>query len=77
MYSLLIGQDASQRLARETPALGASLILAELFYKFGSFSLECLAFLGTWFVLSTGLHALFPVRSGHRATENVESGLGR
>jgi hypothetical protein len=62
MYSLFIGQDGSKRLARETPALGASLILAEVFYKFGSFSLECVAFLATWFALSALVHALFPPR---------------
>jgi hypothetical protein len=60
MYSLFIGQDGSKRLARETPALTASLMFAELFYKFGSFSLECVAFLATWFGLSALIHALFP-----------------
>jgi hypothetical protein len=77
MYSLFIGQDTSKRLARETPALGAAMILAEMFYKFGSFSLECVAFLGTWLVLSTGLHLLLPGRSAQAVTEVVESGLGR
>ncbi len=77
MYSLLIGQDVSQRLARETPALGGSLILAETFYKFGSFSLECVSFMGTWFVLSALLHVLFPGRSPQGTTGDVESGLGR
>ena len=77
MYSLFIGQDLSKRLAREAPALGAAMILAEMFYKFGSFSLECVAFLGTWFVLSAGLHALLPGRSAQAVTEVVESGLGR
>lgn len=28
-----------------------SLVLAEAFYKFHSFSLECLAFLATWAIL--------------------------
>ena len=62
MYSLLRGKDAPHRLAREVPALGASVVIAELFYHFHSFSLECLAFLGTWLVLSVAIHAVFPVR---------------
>lgn len=39
-------------LAIEVPALALSLIVAELFYEFHSFTLECLAFLGTWCTLS-------------------------
>jgi len=31
--------------------LAASLAVAEFFYKFHSFTLEALAFLGTWYVL--------------------------
>ena len=30
----------------------APLIIAEMFYKFGSFGLECLAFLATWWLVS-------------------------
>jgi hypothetical protein len=30
---------------------GIAFIVAELFYKFHSFTLECLAFLATWFIL--------------------------
>jgi hypothetical protein len=38
-------------------------------YKFHSFSLECLAFLATWLVLSWMAHALFPVKDARdRAT---------
>lgn len=33
------------------PGLVISLIIAEIFYKFGSFSLECVAFPGTWFLI--------------------------
>jgi hypothetical protein len=29
----------------------ASLAIAEMFYKFHSFTLECVAFLATWYVL--------------------------
>jgi hypothetical protein len=60
MYSLIRGEDVSGRLVREVPALGSSLLVAETFYKFHSFSLECVAFLGTWFAASLLIHALFP-----------------
>jgi hypothetical protein len=36
----------------ELPPLAVSLIVAELLFKFGSFTLEAVAFLGLWYVLS-------------------------
>lgn len=39
-----------QRAVIEVPALAASLALAELVYEFHSFTLELLAFLGTWWL---------------------------
>jgi hypothetical protein len=41
-----------QTVRQEAPMALASLLIAELFYKFHSFILECLAFLATWYVLS-------------------------
>ncbi len=35
----------------QVPTLGLSLVIAELFYKFHSFTLECIAFLVTWYLL--------------------------
>ena len=51
MFELLRSSTLRHLLARQAPALVISLIVAELFYKFGSFTLECLGFLATWFVL--------------------------
>ena len=51
MFELLRSSTLRQLLARQAPALVISLVVAELFYKFGSFTLECLGFLATWFVL--------------------------
>jgi hypothetical protein len=42
LRSFLLGQ---------APTIGMSMVIAELFYKFHSFTLECLAFLCTWYVL--------------------------
>jgi hypothetical protein len=51
VFTLLRVVPRSQVLSRQLPAFAISLIIAELFYKFHSFSLECLAFLGTWYVV--------------------------
>ena len=51
MFELLRSSTLRQLLARQAPALAISLVVAEMFYKFGSFTLECLSFLATWFVL--------------------------
>lgn len=42
------------------PSLGVSLVVAEKFFKFHSFTLECLAFLALW----RGLDALHQAVSG-------------
>jgi hypothetical protein len=39
-------------LAQEAPAFVVSFVIAEVFYTFHSFTLECAAFLATWYVLS-------------------------
>ena len=51
MFEFIRSTPLRQLLARQAPALAGSLVIAELFYKFGSFTLECLGFLATWFVL--------------------------
>lgn len=38
-------------LAIDTVTLGTALVVAEQLYKFHSFTLEALAFLGTWYGL--------------------------
>ena len=35
----------------QAPIVGVAFVVAELFYKFHSFTLECIAFLATWYVL--------------------------
>ena len=39
-------------LIRDLPPFASAMAVAELLYKFGSFALECLAFLATWYVLA-------------------------
>jgi hypothetical protein len=52
MYTYLRTLGLSTFALREAPACVMSFLIAELFYKFHSFTLECLAFLGTWYSLS-------------------------
>lgn len=52
MYSLFKAVGVRKLLVSEAPSLIASFVIAELFYKFRSFTLETVAFLGTWYFLS-------------------------
>lgn len=52
MYTLIHQIGFPAFLKKEFPAFFISWILAEVIYKFGSFTLECAAFLFTWYVLS-------------------------
>ena len=49
MYTLTRTLPVQRRLLEQTPALFVSFVIAEQFYKFHSFTLECLAFLVTWY----------------------------
>ena len=62
MYQVIRRAGARSALARETVPGVAAFEIAEFFYKFHSFSLECLAFLATWFVLSWVYACLVPER---------------
>ncbi len=52
MYHVIKSHGVMKTLYQEAPTGFVAFILAELFYKFHSFALECLAFLATWYVLS-------------------------
>jgi hypothetical protein len=52
MYSYVRTVGVPTFLAREAPAFGAAFLIAEVFYKFHSFTLECAAFLATWYAFS-------------------------
>lgn len=68
MYQLLRSLTASQLFGRQVPALGLSFLIASLSYRFGSFALECLAFLATWFVIDLLLSLLLRSRAGTQAS---------
>jgi hypothetical protein len=58
MYHAVKSQAIGKLLVVEGPALIVSIAIANTFYKFGSFLLELLAFLPTWFVVSLIISSL-------------------
>lgn len=58
MFTLFRIQSLKQIGTEQLPTLLIAGVIAELFYKFGSFSLECIAFLATWFALDAAIQWL-------------------
>ena len=52
MYTILKNFRSREVQLAEIPSFIISFIVAELFYKLHSFTLETICFLATWFVLS-------------------------
>ena len=52
MFSLVKELGVQIALKREAAPFIVAFLIAEFFFKFKSFALECLAFLAIWFVLS-------------------------
>ena len=52
MHQMIKSQGLRRFLIKEAPSGLLALLVAELFYKFHSFVLECIGFLATWYVLS-------------------------
>ena len=55
MFNLVRSVPVKTLLIEQMPAFLAAFVIAEVFYKFHSFSLECLAFLATWSVFSSAI----------------------
>lgn len=53
VYSLIRSFQVRDLLIAEAPPALLSLLTAEFLYKFHSFTLECGAFLATWFLISS------------------------
>lgn len=58
MYQLITSSSFKQLLLQQFPAISISIVLAEMFYKFHSFSLECMAFLLTWGIVDAFISGL-------------------
>ena len=66
MFTLLRRLKNRSAALREASTFTVALVIAEGFYRFHSFSLECLAFLGTWGALSALLElAWWLLRRAH------------
>ena len=63
MYSLLKNGSWRELLRDELPALFGAGFVAEVFFKWHSFTLECLGFLGVWFVLGWARSAVRQART--------------
>ncbi len=64
MFTLIQALGIPETLKREFIPFAAAFLIAEFFYKFHSFALECGAFLLTWWVLSL-IQSLVIPRSEH------------
>lgn len=71
MYTLIRSKSLRQLFQEQAPAIGISIVVAELFFKFHSFTLECIAFLATWYVLDAAIH--FYLNGLERNTKNEAS----
>ena len=56
MFTLIKMISTRELLLQQAPSLSASFLIANVFYKFGSFALEGVAFLGTWYILDAALN---------------------
>jgi hypothetical protein len=60
MFSLLKDLGVRVAVKQEAVPFLIAFAIAEFFFKFKSFALECLAFLAVWFVLSFFQSLIFP-----------------
>jgi hypothetical protein len=74
MYQLIQALPVRQILGRQAPMIAASLAIAEVFYKFHSFTLECVAFLATWFVLDATVQSAMSLAARLRTDRSRLSG---
>ncbi|MGR8980663.1 MAG: hypothetical protein ACU84H_11330 [Gammaproteobacteria bacterium] len=70
MYTLIRAIPLKQLLMEQVPIILASLTIAELFYKFHSFTLEAIAFLATWYVLDAIVWIVTQAVAGQRQQKN-------
>ena len=68
MYTLFQSIPLRRLVLEQAPAAFISLIIAEIFYKFHSFTLECVAFLATWYVIDLIIQL---IRRWLQPTDNI------
>jgi hypothetical protein len=70
MYTLLHNIGLRRGLLAEAPSLVLSLFVAEMFYKFHSFTLESVSFLATWYAVG---YLFSLVRSSRSAKQDTHA----
>lgn len=63
MHSLVKKSGYKNFIFTEMPSLTLAVFLSEALYKFGSFALECLAFLITWYLISFSFNVIITYRN--------------
>lgn len=58
MYTLISALPLKRLAYEQLPSLAAAWLIAETLYKFRSFTLECAAFLATWFVIDFAIQGM-------------------
>ena len=66
MYSLVRMLPLARLLREQVPPFALAFVVAEVFYKFHSFTLETLAFLATWGVIDAVIQVVRHVVAGPR-----------
>jgi hypothetical protein len=74
MFSLLRALSARQLAMEQAPTLLAAWLIAEFFYKFHSFTLECGAFLLTWLALDAVVQLVKSLATRTRAASPTAQG---
>jgi hypothetical protein len=73
MHTFIKSLTAREIFAEQVPALTLSMIIAELFYKFHSFTLECLAFLATWYLVDLLISLVYKLFASKQARPDQAS----
>lgn len=72
MYTLTRSISMKDLLTRQLPALLVSLLTAEIFFRFGSFALEAVAFLTTWYLLDVALDLALAEVARRRKSHEID-----
>lgn len=71
MYTFLRVLPIRQLAFVQMPALVCAWVIAESFYRFHSFTLECGAFLATWFVLDAATQLILAALKAAREVRHA------
>jgi hypothetical protein len=73
MFTLLRLLPLKRVALEQIPTLLAAWLIAELFYKFHSFTLECAAFLVTWFVFDAIVQGAKALLFGNQVSAKTDA----